>query len=587
MLSDLAAVTPEQISALGLEIPDDLPGVNVPLWRSSQRAKYHWADERSPCQHLPGNRHWQHPKNKTPPPVFDHVAALGFAVPATSVCSACADSITISAQADAFIAVAAELVRAQHWLEVGRQGAAERSWSWLQFARWKARQPLLGARWEELTRAVRGKHWAAAAVTLRGAVATHRQDAEAVAGLLVASIGDDSARSAVLERAVRMVETESPALQESATVLKISGCHRAPDAYLERIGVHQPPTYEQPSPWHVVAAVWKGEVRRCGSVDAQLLADHLDDKFPHVHDLHTLHCCALHDPPFVPGDCLHTWALRTAQAHRRALVEQWLNRLDMAYCGLLDVHRDASDTCTHLVCIPWWPLIDDGMDSIAYLSQFDVVCGPFQVEHSPYEISGVAVVRVPGWAAAHAAELRSPLRCEPVVDQHRQAIALVREHGVAVVSDEFTARRKPSNLVLDARRDMDQPSHPGGFYRPPAYRPLVTGAAPPPPYDNEPWSAHAARRALHPGAEFIYGHDDTKLLAMALPPTGHWRVQARVHVELQTRCTRPDHDDEPHLCEVDAIIEAVQDNGALVVTPNGMRDSVTIPPAYITGLTFR
>jgi len=81
MLCDLAAVTPEQINALGLEIPDDLTGVNVPLWRSSQRAKYHWADERSACQHLPGNRHWQHPKNRTPPPVSDHVAALGFAVP--------------------------------------------------------------------------------------------------------------------------------------------------------------------------------------------------------------------------------------------------------------------------------------------------------------------------------------------------------------------------------------------------------------------------------------------------------------------------------------------------------------------------
>jgi hypothetical protein len=41
----------------------------------------------------------------------------------------------------------------------------------------------------------------------------------------------------------------------------------------------------------------------------------------------------------------------------------------MAYSGLLDVHRDASDTCTHLVCIPWWPLIEDGMDSDDYLEQ--------------------------------------------------------------------------------------------------------------------------------------------------------------------------------------------------------------------------
>ncbi|HZE16030.1 MAG TPA: hypothetical protein VE197_10150, partial [Mycobacterium sp.] len=339
--------------------------------------------------------------------------------------------------------------------------------------------------------------------------------------------------------------------------------------------------------WHVVAAGWRGEAKRCGSVDVQLLAGHLDEKFPHVHDLHALQCCALQDPPFVAGDCIHTWALRTAQAHRRALVEQWVNRLDMAYSGLLDAHRDASDTCTHLVCIPWWPLIEDGMDSVAYLSQFDVVCGPFQVERGAYEVNGVAVVRVPSWAAAHAAELRSPLHCEPIVDEHRQAIALVRQQGVSVVGDEFTTRRKPSRLVLDARRGMDQPLQPGGFYRRPAYRPLVAGAAPPPPYEHEPWSPPAARHALDRGAEFVYGHDDTKLLTMALPPTSHWRgLEARVHVELQTKCTRPYHDDEPHLCEVDGIIESVQDNGALVFTPNGMRDSVTIPPGYITGLTF-
>jgi hypothetical protein len=140
MLSDLAAVTAEQINALGLDIPDYLADVSVPLWRSSPKAKYHWADERSGCQHLPGNRHWHHSKNRTPPLVSDHVPALGFAVPASSVCSGCGDGITISPQADAFVCVAAELVRTQLWLEGGRQRASERSWSWLQFARWKARR---------------------------------------------------------------------------------------------------------------------------------------------------------------------------------------------------------------------------------------------------------------------------------------------------------------------------------------------------------------------------------------------------------------------------------------------------------------
>jgi hypothetical protein len=156
-----------------------------------------------------------------------------------------------------------------------------------------------------------------------------------------------------------------------------------------------------------------------------------------------------------------------------------------------------------------------------------------------------------------------------------------------MVGDEFTGRHKPSRLVLDARREMDRPSPAGGFYRRPAYRPLAAGAAPPPPYDNESWSTYAARRALDRGTEFVYGCDDTKLLAMALPTSGTWRVEARVQVELQTRCARPHHDDEPHLCEVDGVIESARDNGALVFTPHGMRDCVTIPPAYVVGLTFR
>jgi hypothetical protein len=587
MLSDLTAATAEQIVALGLDVPDDLAGVSVPLWRSSPKAKFHWADERSSCKHLPGNRHWQHPKNRPPPVVSDRMPALGFALSATSVCVSCADRITISTPADAFVAVVAELVRGRDWLESGRRGAVDASWTWLQFARWKARQPLVGAAWDEQVRVLRGKRWAATALSLRGVLAAQREEAEAVARQLAESIGDDPGRSAVLERAIRMVETESPVLEESATVLKISGCGHTPDSYADLFGPARL-TYKQAEPWHVVAGIWRGKAKRGAAVDvAKLAADYLDDQFPHVHDLNALPCCGLHDPPFEAGDCVHTWALRTAQAHRRALVEQWVSRLDMAASGLLGAHQNDSDTCTHLVCILWWPLTHDGMDAIAYLSQFEVVCGPFSVERTPYDVSQVVVVRTPAWAAAHASELRSPLRSEPITDERRQAIVLVRGQGVAVVGDEFTARRKPSRLVIDARDDMDRSSQMGSsYYRHPTYRPLTRGAVPPAPYDNQPWSAHAVRHAIQ-GSEFVYGCDDAALLAMALPPDRHGRVEARVQIELQTRCARPYHDDEPHLCEVDGIIESARDNGTLVFTPHGMRDRATIPPAYIVGVTFR
>jgi hypothetical protein len=395
-------------------------------------------------------------KERKPPPVADRLPALGFPVPASLVCVRCADRITISPQADAFVSVAAELVRTQQWLRDGRQGAADRSWSWLQFARWKAHQPLLGDGWEDLIRVVRGKRWAEAASTLRGVVATHRSESETVARLPVASIGDDPGRSAVLERAIRAVETGSRVLEESATVLKISGCDHGP--YTHELFPSRRPRYQQPSPWHVVADTWRGKVKRGGPLDIRAVARSLDAEFPHVHDLYLLQGGAPHDPP-VAGDSIHTWALRTAQAHRRALIEQWVNRLDTAASGLFDAHSDASDTCTHLVCIPWWPMIRDGMDSVAYLAQFEVVCGPFQLDLGEYELyrAAVAVVRVPGWAAAHAAGLRTPpLRSEPIVDERRQAIALARQEGVSVVGDEFTARRNPSQLVLDARQATDR-----------------------------------------------------------------------------------------------------------------------------------
>jgi hypothetical protein len=499
----------------------------------------------------------------------------------------CAGAITISAPADAFVAVAAELIRGRDWLENGQRNA-DGSWTWLQFARWKSRQPLTGALWDAQIAEVRGKHWAATALTLRAAVAAYREEVETVVRQVADSIGDNPGVSALLERAIRMVETESAVLEESASVLKISGCGVTPDAY-SAMFTSARLTYKQAEPWHVVAGIWRRKAKRASTSDvdpAVLAADYLDEQFPHVHDLNALPCCGLHEPPVEPGDCVHTWAVRIARAHRRSLVQQWVDRLDLAAAGLLDTHRDASDDCTHLICIPWWPLTADGMDAIAYLSQFDVVCGPVKVGRSRYDsATQVAVVRTPAWAAAHAAELRSPLRSEPITDEWRQAIEMVRAHGVALVEGEFGVRRKPSRMVQDARGQMDRGSQSSHHWHA-RFRPLRPGAEPPSPYADGPWSRHAVRSALQ-GAKFVYGCDDSELFSMGLPADGTGRMEARLDVELQVGCGRPYHDDEPHVCEVDGIVESVGANGALAFTPDDMYDSVTVPAAYIVGLTFR
>ena len=587
MLSDLAAVTPEQINALGLDIPDDLTP-QIPLWRSSPKAKYHWADERSACQHLPGNRHWQHPKNRTPPPVSDHVPAFGFDVPTSQMCGSCAAQVAISPQVDAFVAVAAELARAEQWVQTGRSAAAAADWSWLQFARWKARQPLQGDRWDEAIKAVRGAGWAPTTLALRGAIAENREKAAVITRLLIENIGDDPGRSALLERAIRMVETESTALDESATILQISGCTKAPDAYAERLGI-PPGGYEQSSPWHATAAVWREAKKRGGHISVERLADCFDDRFPHVHDLNALQCCALHEPAYIEGDCVHTWALRLAGAHRRVVITEWVTRLELAESGLISAHQDSSDACAHLLCVPGWPLTADGMDAIAYLSQFEVVCGPYEIDRrhysGHYSNDWVVVLRVPEWAATHTAELRAPMLSEPVMDERMQAIRMARAGGVPIVGDEFqTGRRKPSALVTAAREQIVNETTPYGY---PAHRRTLTpNSEPPRTYgEGDEWTRHSARHVLD-GATFVYGFDDIDLLRLALPEDRPSPIRAVVKVELQTNCGRSYHEEGAHMCDVQGMVEAVSKKGDVLFTAEGMRGIVSIPAAYVAALTF-
>jgi hypothetical protein len=72
------------------------------------------------------------------------MAALELNISLHDVCSGCARQATISPAADAFVTVVAELVRAAQWVQNGLDGATAGDWTWLQFARWKARQPLVG-----------------------------------------------------------------------------------------------------------------------------------------------------------------------------------------------------------------------------------------------------------------------------------------------------------------------------------------------------------------------------------------------------------------------------------------------------------
>jgi hypothetical protein len=268
------------------------------------------------------------------------------------------------------------------------------------------------------------------------------------------------------------------------------------------------------------------------------------------------------------------------------LIAEWVQRLDMAAAGLNATHFEATGGCTHLLCVPNWPLTTDGMDAIAYLSQFEVVSGPHELEHGYYSRQSVVVLRVPEWAAAHAAELRAPLHSEPDDGESTQPVRLARAAGVPVVSDEFRpSRRKPSTLVVTAREQMLDEATVYGYT--PHRRALAPGCTPPGPYGGgDEWTGHSARYVLD-GATFVYGYDDMDLLKLAMPEDGSSSVEAVAHVELQSGCRHPYHPDCAHICEVEGMVEAVRKTGALVFTAHGMRDTVTIPSSYVAGLVFR
>lgn len=584
MLSELAALTRHRLEELGLSVPSALAEAKVPLWRSSAKAKYHWADARTQCQHVSWGRDWS-AAAKEAPPVTDLVEALGFPVDPDALCRGCARQISLSEQADLFVTVAAQIDEAELWANRGRELLGDADTDWLAFARWQAAAPLRGDTWLDDAAALRGQEWGSHAVELRRAIVDVRDVMQGVRQAVCDGISENPARTALIERALRMVENDSAVLAESDRLMSIATGEA-------RTGVH-------PTAWHITAATWFAAQERGSSVSAAAIAGHLDELFGHVHDLTALECRP--DVPYEPGDCVHSWAQRLAAADRRSVVETWVGRLDLALEGLRSAAASTAGVGDHdhFVVVDRWPLTSDGDKLIAYLAQFEPVCGPFAVrDPHGYHDRQVAVLQVPEWAAAHVGDLLEPMRCEPVGNDPYQRIRLARESGISVMPDDFERRDRPSALVRAHREAMTDAS--ARSWQP---RPLAPGAQPPGDRDRE-WSRYVALTALTPGSVFVFGHDDVGLLQMAFPVdeslhrSGYY-VSGSVGVEIQGSCARlasapgfgrhprgrEDCVDGPHICDVPGTVVGTTDDGGLVLVPDGMRDPVPIPPAYLVSLT--
>lgn len=582
VIRELATLTRPRLIELGLSVPAVLAEATLLLWRSSPKAKYHWADHRVQCQHVAWGDRWCGPPNEDPP-VTDRVPALGFDLSPEAVCKTCSGQISVSEDADTFVAIAAQLDETMLWIARGRE-LVDSDCDWLRFARWQALAPLQGDVWMEAAASLKGG-WRSHGLELRNAIVLAREDMLDVRQALCDSISDDPAHTALLERALRMVEADSAALAESDRLVRVGGGANIRTSFLSR---------EQLTPWRVTAGMWftartRGETLAVGEV-----ADRLDGLFPHVHDLAALECRV--DVPYEAGDCVHSWAKRQAAAERREVVEAWITRLDLALEGLRGAGSAAGGGVgDHLVVVDRWPLTDDRDALIAYLAQFEPVCGPFTREDAGAYVAArqVAVLRVPGWAAEHAGDLLEPMRCEPVCDGDRyQAIRLAREAGIALMPDDFGSRRQPSALVVEERQEVHGKVadsdlgmlHPWRGWP----RPLAVNAAPPGDPTRE-WTKYAVLEALSPGAEFVFGYDDVELLKLGFPPDSStpWCVSVVVSVEIQAAF----HDRHglsrqgPCICDVAGTLVATTKDGGLVMVPEGMRDPVSIPPTYLVAAT--
>ena len=586
MLANLSTLSRGELNGLGLDVPDGLADASISLWRSSAKTKYHWADKRCQCQHAGGTR-WTGVRPDQPL-VSHRVPALEFDIPTTEICSGCMCQVSLSEHADTFVCVAAELLRARAWMARGDAVVASREiWTWLQFARWRAAQPLQGTSWMAAAQSLKGGKWCKHALDLRNQIIATQDSAAAMIAAVISSIGDDAGRTALLERAVRMVETDTETVNESNLIMAISGCRRRKP--VQYSALYSPNlTYDQPPPWQYVAGWWLSRKQQRLPAPASEVIAHIDELFPHVHDLQLLDC-RTSDVVYEPGDCVHSWADRVARAHRHELVGDWVNRLEMALEGLTGTHDDASPECTHLVVVEDWPIVRDDAESLAYLSQFDVAAGPHgRIDQYHYDAEQVVVLRVPEWAAAHVAELPRPMACEPITDERHQASRMLRGTGVAVTEAEFENRRKPSTGVAAARRQLHDDCSPQlSVWQRRGTRPLVPGARPPNHYgDGQQWTRFSVQHVLQPGAIFVYGYDDIELLKLGLPDckTPTYGMQARVTLELQAGCPRRGCEDGPHVCDIRGVLIASTKNGALTFIPEGMRDIVTVPPAYLVGL---
>lgn len=420
---------------------------------------------------------------------------------------------------------------------------AGRSFEWIDHARRRANPPITSESVPNLTAAMRGvRGWAETLAAINRAALEYCRQYDTLLARLADRLGSD-VEDGLLDRAIDIVATETPARAESELLQKIT-CAPDPEphSYLRRRrGLFDA--------WGYVADLWL-QSHRSGDTETATIVErakqHLAHHLAQVRDLTQLPV----DPSVVahPADTPQSWADRVLATLRDRNVTAWADRAEMTLHSLRDAHRTAAGTePERALLVPGWPLISNESERLAYLTQYPTLLAPVRIDGghdwgSPSHQTCVAVLRVPDAAAEQAHAISAQTASIPLttgIDPLSAASQLLRSYGIVVHPIDVPATARPSQLIATERARLAAAITDTPFQAHP--RPFTHGASLPPHvyHPNTEWTPLTARAAFdRRGSVFIPGVDDLDRFALGFDVSGMYD-SVDVQVRLETPAGTP------------------------------------------------
>ncbi|WP_249644520.1 hypothetical protein [Nocardia sputi] len=452
-------------------------------------------------------------------------------------------------------------------------------------------------------RGVRG--WAGTVTAVNRAALEYSRQFDALLAQLAERLDTDS-EDGLLDRAIDIVATETPACAESEQLQKIT-CATDPN---HRAYVAKNRGFDA---WTHVADLWL-RAHRQGTNHPDIITarakQSLAERLPHVRDLTQLPI----DPKVAPhpADTPQSWADRVLAELRDRTVTAWIERAEMTLHSLRDAHRTSSNTePDRALLVTGWPLHHDSCARLAYLSQYPTLLAPLRIVGSadwqfPSTETCVAILRVPEAAAEQAHAISSNVRSTVLatgIDPLVAASRLLRDHGVVVHPIDLSPAARPSRLVESERTRLATAITDTPFQAHP--RPFTHGADLPPHVHDRggEWTPWTARAAFHRrGSVFIPGIDDLERFALGFVQSEMYDtidVQVRLQIPAGTppRVRRysnhvpaienPPTATEAGLIDVPAILHGLTDDHTnLLLEIDPCRDPIHVPLTYIAMLQY-